>query len=123
MTSKFFSRGNASDDSDDSAVEDNMQHDKARAKIRNIAAELVSGGKRDDEGGRKVLNEKDKKWEIMRTLSQKIKEKIKINDFVELLQLFQALQKELDKSIKIFEAEGYPSFLAKGVLSLIDHAN
>lgn len=93
MTSKFFSKGNASDDSDDSVVEDNLQQDKGKAKIRNMAAELISGGKRDDEGGRKVLNEKDKKWELMRNIAQKIKEKTKINDFVELLQLFLALQK------------------------------
>lgn len=60
----------------------------------------------------------------MRTICNKIKDKMRINDFIELLNQFQALLKEIEKSKKLLDQEPtYPSFLMNGLLNLLKLVN
>ena len=47
--------------------------------ILQIIQGLASSDSEDDK--RKVVSEKDKKWNIIKKLCQRIKDKLKINDF------------------------------------------
>ena len=119
MTSKFFAAGNASSDSDESDDQTNIN--KNQRQVRNLARDMSSSESDDDK--RKVVGEKEKKWTIMRKLCQKIKDKLKINDFIEIFNLYQELLKEVDKAKKIISTEGYPSFYMKTIINLIEVVN
>lgn len=114
--SKWFAQGNASSDSEDDEGE-KVKVDKEKNKIRNMAREI---GSDSEEEKRVVRTEKDKKWTAMRTICNKIKDKMRIEDFIELLNQFLALLKEIEKSKKLLEQEPtYPSFLMNALLNLL----
>lgn len=90
-------------------------------KTRNIQRDLKSSDSEDDK--RKVVGEKEKKWSLIKKLCQKIKDKLKINDFSEVNATYQELMKEIDRSKNLIEKDGYPSFYMKLIIQLIDHTN
>ena len=115
MASKFFAAGNASSDSESS--EEEVKINKNLRKTKNIQRDLESS---DSEDKRKVLGEKEKKWAIIRKLCQKIKDKLKINDFSEVNANHQELMKEIERSKNLIEKDGYPSVYIKLVIQLIE---
>lgn len=118
--SKWFAQGNASSDSEDDEGE-KVKVDKEMNRIRNVAREL---GSDSEEEKRVVRTEKDKKWLAMRTICNKIKDKMRIDDFTELLNQFLALLKEMEKSKKLLDQEPtYPSFLMNALLNLLRMTN
>lgn len=55
----------------------------------------------------------------MRTTCNKIKDKMRIDDFTQLLELFMSLLKDIEKSKKLLDQEpAYPSFLMNSLLNL-----
>lgn len=53
-----------------------------------------------------VVSEKDKRVLRMREVIDRIRKKMKINDFVSLSNDFDELNRELEKGAKVFEKEG-----------------
>ncbi|CAK76776.1 unnamed protein product (macronuclear) [Paramecium tetraurelia] len=60
----------------------------------------------DDQGQRVIVTEKEKRYARLREIIKDIKIKIKNQDFVTLLDKFEELNKEVEKSTKVFEKEG-----------------
>lgn len=118
MTSKFFAAGNASSDSSES--EEEVKINKNLRKTKNVQRDLESS---DSDEKRKVVGEKEKKWMSMKKLCQKIKDKLRIDDYSQVNNNYQELTKELDRSKNLIEKEGYPSFYMKLVIQLIEHVN
>ena len=106
MTSRFFAGGNSEPESEEendnkSDVSENKEPEK-RAFIYESSSE--------DEQKRVVRSEKDKRYEALRTVIDRMKDKMKIDDFVTLADEFDELNKLLEKSKKVIEKEGVPLF-------------
>ena len=54
----------------------------------------------------------------MKEVIEKINKKMNINDFVSLLQHYEELNKEFDKSKKILEKEGIPRFYIRVLVQI-----
>lgn len=101
MASKFFA---AAGDSDQSDNEDNKSVESAKEKqVVKKAAYFDSSS--DEDVGRVVRSEKDKRLEAVQTVINKIKEKMSIKDFVSLETEFDNLNKEYEKSKKVVDKE------------------
>jgi excinuclease UvrABC helicase subunit UvrB len=62
---------------------------------------------------RVVRTEKEKKWNIIKDLSNKINGALNNQDFEKVWAVLQDMLKEVEKSSKLIEKEGYPSFFLK----------
>lgn len=109
MASKFFANDNDSEHSDhEDQKSDQSEKDKPVVKK---AAYYESSSDEDEK--RVVRSEKDKRFEALRTVISKIKDKMKIKDFVSLSDEFDNLNKEYDKAKKVIEKEGIPLFYTR----------
>ena len=59
---------------------------------------------------RVVRTEKDKKWNLIKDFTIKLNNALNNQDFEKVWSLLQDLLKEIEKSSKIIEKEGHPSF-------------
>lgn len=62
---------------------------------------------------RVVRTEKDKKWNLIKDYTNKINVALNNQDFEKVWSLLQDLLKEVEKSSKLIEKEGYPSFFLR----------
>jgi Eukaryotic translation initiation factor 3 subunit 8 N-terminus. len=106
MQSKFFAEGGASDsnDSDDNVSQTSEQEEKVVKKPAYFESSS------DEDVKRVVRSEKDKRYEALRQVISRIKDKMRIKDFVSLSDEFDELNKQLEKSKKVIEKEGVPLF-------------
>lgn len=66
--------------------------------------ELLSSD--DDDKNRTIVTEKEKRYNKLREIIKEIKIKMKNHDFVQLLDKYEKLNKEIEKGAKFFETEG-----------------
>ena len=69
----------------------------------------------EDEEKHIIVSEKDKRFLKMKEIIDKINKKMNIKDFSSLLEHFEELNKELEKSKKILEKEGIPRFYIRTI--------
>jgi translation initiation factor 3 subunit C len=62
---------------------------------------------------RVVRTEKDKKWNIFKDFTNKINNGLNNQDFEKVWNVLQDLLREIEKSAKLIEKEGYPSFFLR----------
>jgi translation initiation factor 3 subunit C len=106
MASKFFAdAGNSASSEEEDNRSEQSEEDKQVAK-RPLYMESSS----DEEEKRVVRTEKDKRYEAIKSVITRIKDKIKIKDFITLNDEFDELNKQLEKSKKVIEKEGVPMF-------------
>ena len=70
------------------------------------AARFLKGGDSDsdsdsDDERRVIKSAKDKRYEELRATTEEIRNKMKINDFLTLLTLFEKLNKQLERTVKL----------------------
>lgn len=107
MNSKFFAthQFDFGNDSDTSST--------PNSKINNNKATNIKFDddfSSEDEQKRVVRSNKDKRYEAIKKIINRINDKIKIEDFIALLDEFEELNKQLEKAKKITEKEGIPLF-------------
>jgi len=110
MTSKFFAEdGEQSDHASNEEVSDVEEEKKQQTKkVTNYFSESS-----EEEEGRRVKTEKEKRYDAIKEVIEKIKEKIKIKDFGAILDGFDDLNKQVEKAKKIVEKEGVPIFYTR----------
>jgi translation initiation factor 3 subunit C len=106
MQSKFFAGGS---DTESNESEDNQsQTSDQEEKVIKKPAYFESSS--DEDVKRVVRSEKDKRYDALRQIIARIKDKMRIKDFMALTDEFDELNKQLDKSKKVIEKEGVPLF-------------
>jgi len=105
MASKFFAADNdfSSNPSDDEVSDNEEEQNQV---IKNRYYESSS----DEEEKRVVRSEKDKRYDALRKIISRIKDKMRIEDFVSIRDEFDELNKQMEKSKKVIEKEGVPIF-------------
>ncbi len=106
MTSRFFAGAASSSESDNESDQRSEKSEQEEVVRRQFVYESSS----DEEEKRIVRSEKDKRYEALRTCITRIKDKMRIQDFVSLGDQFDELNKTLEKSKKVIEKEGVPQF-------------
>jgi len=105
MTSRFFAAG--------SEPESEEEHDSRSEKSEEeevVKRQFIYESSSDEDTKRVVRSEKDKRYEALRTVIDRIKDKMRIEDFVAMADEFDELNKQLEKSKKVIEKEGVPQF-------------
>ena len=110
--SKFFVEGNPSSESEHNSDEELEEIQEEDKKVTKKMFKDVESSESEEEK-RTVKTEKEKKFGAMRESIKTISEKIRINDFVAICDRFAELNKLLEKSKKITDKEGIPSFYIK----------
>ena len=106
MTSRFFAGANESESEEEN---DNRSEQSVEEK-EEVAKKFYYESSSDDDQKRVVRSEKDKRYEALRTVIDRIKDKMKIDDFVTMADEFDELNKQLEKAKKVVEKEGVPLF-------------
>jgi hypothetical protein len=105
MASKFF----AGDD--DNSHSDNDDHkSEASEKEKQVFKKTYFDSSSDEDEKRVVRSEKDKRFEAIRQVITKIKDKMRIKDFISISDEFDNLGKEFEKAKKVVDKEGIPIF-------------
>jgi len=105
MTSRFFAAGSEPESEEENEIKSEKSEEEEVVK-RQFIYESSS----DEDTKRVVRSEKDKRYEALRNSIDKIKDKMKIEDFVAMGDEFDELNKQLEKSKKVIEKEGVPQF-------------
>lgn len=108
--SKFFAEDVPENVSDEEQNE--VPEVQQRSKVRNILAYDLESESEEEEK-RVVRSEKEKRYGKLKEIIRKIQDKININDFFSISDLFEELNKELEKSKKVIAKEGIPKFYIK----------
>jgi len=106
MTSRFFAGAASSSESDN---ESDVRSEKSEEE-EVVKRQFIYESSSDEEEKRVVRSEKDKRYDALRTIITRIKDKMRIQDFVSLGDQFDDLNKNLEKSKKVIEKEGVPQF-------------
>ena len=107
MASKFF----ADEDEVESQHSDENVTDEEEEKKQQVRKPMMYFSESSDEDEKRVVkSEKDKRFEAIREIIDKIKDKMKIKDFSAIHDLFDELNKQVEKAKKVIEKEGVPLF-------------
>jgi translation initiation factor 3 subunit C len=104
-------------DSDESGSEESESNEQKRVEDRR---QWFEGSSEEEEETRKVRTLKEKKWGILSGHCAKIKNKLKIQDFVETYNGYEELNKQIGKSESVVQAEGLPVFYVRTLVRLED---
>ena len=107
MASKFF----ADEDEVESQHSDENITDDEEEKKQQVRKPMMYFSESSDEDEKRIVkSEKEKRYEAIRESIDKIKDKMKIKDFSAIHDLFDELNKQIEKSKKVIEKEGVPLF-------------
>jgi translation initiation factor 3 subunit C len=106
MASRFFAAASQSE-----SEEDQDQRSEPSDKGEEVQKPKFYYESSSDEDQRRVVRSaKDKRFEALTTVIDRIKDKMRIEDFVAMADEFDELNKQFDKSKKVIEKEGVPLF-------------
>ncbi|EGR29501.1 hypothetical protein IMG5_154470 [Ichthyophthirius multifiliis] len=111
----FFNQGK--NDQSDSESDRSQEQDDRRAK--NEMMDILDSSSEEDEK-RKVLSEKDKRFNQMKEIISNIKQKLERHEFTQVEEEFKKLNKELEKAKKVIDETGIPSFYIRVLYRLDD---
>ena len=108
-------------DSDESSEEEEEEEeeDEERRNVEDRRQWFEDSSEEEDET-RVVRSQKDKKWEILTTHCAKIKNKLKIQDYVSTYSEFEELNRQIVKADSLLQAEGIPVFYIRTLARLED---
>merc|ERR1719453_303247 len=99
------SEASSGSDSDSDSDASSSSSDSDEGKPAAGASRFLKGGSdsddSDDDERRVIKSAKDKRYEELRATTEEIRNKMKINDFLTLLTLFEKLNKQLDRAVKL----------------------
>lgn len=107
-------------DSDESDYEDEDSNEVKRVEDRR---QWFDDSSEEEDETRVVRSQKVKKWEILTNHCAKIKNKLKIQDYVSTVSEFEELNKQLSKSENVIQVEGIPVFYIRTLARLEDAVN
>lgn len=107
--SRFFASGDTdSDVSDVSGSESSSSEEEVRGRQQTAKFDFDSSSSEDEK--RVVRTEKDKRFDAIKDTIKRIKNALKIKDWISVEKEFDALLKQFQKAKKLIKAEGYPKF-------------
>lgn len=107
-------------ESDESEYSDEESDEKQRIEDRRQWFEDSSD---EEEETRVVKTQKEKRWTVLQAHCTKIKNKLKILDYVETMNEYEELMKQIGKSENVVQAEGLPLFCIRTFVRLEDAIN
>ncbi|CAL1414662.1 unnamed protein product [Linum trigynum] len=130
MASKFWTQAGASDSDEEeeqSEYEDEIEDaggDPSAADAKNRYLRATDTDSDDDDGQKRVVKSaKDKRFDEMTSTLEQIKNAMKINDWVSLLESFDKINKQLEKVMRVTEAVKVPNLYIKSLVMLEDFLN
>lgn len=125
MASKFWNAA-TSESSSESSSSSGSDNEGPSSQLRPTAQPVkkpmdwaaMSDSSSEDNSKRVVKTEKNKRWDALRAVVQKLKQHQKTHDYAEVEEDFAALVKTLTKSQKVIESEGAPNFLIRALVDL-----
>lgn len=113
-----YQQGNPSDSDYEQEAQQNEQNQKKKNYIVN---DMYSDS--EEEEKRVIKTEKQKRWGKLKEIKQSISQKMKINDFNALYTEFENLTKEFEKSKRVVEKEGIPTFYISTLFVMLTFLN
>ena len=107
-------------DSEESEYSDEESDERQRIEDRRQWFEDSSD---EEEETRVVKTQKEKRWEVLQGHCTKIKNKLKIQDYVGTMSEYEELIKQITKSENVIQVEGLPIFCARAFVRLEDAIN
>mmetsp|Transcript_33827 Transcript_33827/g.40896 ORF Transcript_33827/g.40896 Transcript_33827/m.40896 type:complete len:1053 (+) Transcript_33827:89-3247(+) len=130
MSSRFWGGGSDSEDDDESKNSSESESESSEEEESGgFASKYLNTGDSDSEsgsegGGRRVVRSaKDKRFTELKTTCEDMKNKMKINDWVALQNLFEKANKQLEKAVRLAEGKETPRFYIQALISLEDFLN
>jgi translation initiation factor 3 subunit C len=106
MNSKFFSKKESSSSEAESSPE---KEAVVKEALHNKKFKYESSS--EDEGKRVVRTEKEKKMDDLQSIADKLNQHLSSKDYQQAQQKYEALQKQIQKSARIFDKDGVPDFI------------
>ena len=108
-----------SDESSEEEEEDEEEEDEERRNVVDRRQWFEDSSEEEDET-RVVRSQKDKRWGVLQGYCAKIKNKLKIQDYVSIFSEFEELNRQLAKSESVIQTEGIPIFYTRTLVRLED---